>query len=237
MYAYFLADILMLSLFFLSLATLFAALRKMSRPYFLASVSLGSLAVFTHPWTFDQYFVAVVGGTLLLYIINFREEGSIRIKWLVVYCLILAGTDVFKFIIFRGSVEGFAALGLVSGFLTSVSTFRVDLVNVSMFYLNGYLTNMPLLTLAVLGLARAKARTVSNLIFWVLLVTTFSAYLIGDVIVKSRLLYNIPIGLFAALGLSYIDDLVLDKRLRTMIKVVVVVLLLSYLFRDLANLV
>ncbi len=61
--------------------------------------------------------------------------------------------------------------------------------------------------------------------------------LIGDTVIKSRLLYNIPVGVLAAYGISYIDDLKVDRGLKMGLKLVIVVSLLSCLFRDLANLI
>jgi hypothetical protein len=237
MYAYFLADMLMLSIIFLSLAALVKALRDGSRLYLGAAIVLGSFTVFTHPWTFDQYMAAVGGATILSYILISREESSYWLNWVIIYCLAVAGADVLKLLLFRGSVEGIAALSLLLGNLTTIATFWLDLLNSSRFYVGGYLTNMPLLTLAALGIIRANKRTISNLILWVLLALTSALYLIGGIVVKSRLLYNIPVGLLAALGVSYIDDLGIDGRLKTVLKAVIVVSLLSYLFRDLANLV
>lgn len=144
---------------------------------------------------------------------------------------------MFKILLFTNGVEGIAALGFLSSSQTSLATFRIDLLNSSMFYLGGYLTNIPLLTLAALGIIKARERSLPNLIFWSLLAATSIVYLIGGIIVKSRLLYNLPIGVFAAIGVSYIDELVENVKLRTVIKAVIVVLLLSFLFRDLANLV
>jgi hypothetical protein len=137
----------------------------------------------------------------------------------------------------RGSVEGFATLGFLFSSLTTPSTFWLDLLNSSRFYVGGYLTNMPLLTLTVIGLVRTRERTIPNLILWVLVGATSAVYLIGNTIINSRLLYNIPIGILAAYGVLYIGELQVDERLKKMLKAVILVSLLSYLFRDLANLI
>lgn len=237
MYAYFLADMLMLSFIFLSLAALVKALRERSKPYLVVAIVLGSLFVFTHPWTFDQYMAAVGGVTILTFIYLRHGERSYEARWLISYCLIVASSDVLKFLILRGSFEGVAALGFLSSSLTTPSTFWLDLLNSSRFYVGGYLTNMPLLTLAAIGLYRARERNVSNLILWALTGATSVVYLVGDIVIKSRLLYNIPAGVLAAYGVSYIDELDVDRRLKMVLKVTIVVTLLSYLFRDLANLV
>jgi hypothetical protein len=237
MYGYFLADMLMLSIIFLSLAALVKALREKSKLYMVAAVALGSLFVFTHPWTFDQY-MAAVGGAMILTLIQLGRGGSTHeAGWLIIYCLAVASTDVLKLLLLRGSVEGFATLGFLVSSLTTPATFWLDLVNSSRFYVSGYLSNMPLLTLAAIGLAKAREWTIPNLILWVLTAASSFVYLIGNTVVKSRLLYNIPVGVLAAYGLSYVDGLKVDSGLKTVIKAAVVVSLLSYLFRDLANLV
>ncbi|MCX6656275.1 MAG: hypothetical protein NTY03_14310, partial [Candidatus Bathyarchaeota archaeon] len=237
MYGYWLADMLMLSIIFLSLAALLKALREKSRLFLVVAIALGSLFVFTHPWTFDQY-MAAVGGAMILTLIQFRRgESTHEAKWLIIYCLVIAFTDVLKLLLLRGSVEGFATLGFLFSSLTTPSTLWLDLLNSSRFYVGGYLTNMPLLTLAAVGLVRARERTIPNLILWVLTGSTSFVYLIGDTVIKSRLLYNIPVGILAAYSLFYIDELQVDGKLKKMLKAAIVVSLVSYLFRDLANLI
>ena len=237
MYSYWLADMLMLSIIFLSLATLTKALRERSRFHLVAAIALGSLFVFTHPWTFVQY-MAAVGGAVILTLIHLRSgESTHEAKWLIIYCLVVASTDVLKLLLLRGSVEGFATLGFMVTNLTTPTTFWLELLNSSRFYIGGYLTNMPLLTLTAIGLSRARERTVPNLILWVLVGATSLVYLIGNTVIKSRLLYNIPVGILAAYGVSYIDELQIDGRLKKMLKAAIIASLLSYLFRDMANLI
>jgi hypothetical protein len=237
MYSYFLTSILMLGIIFLSLAALLKALRENSGIYLAAAIILGCLFVFTHPWTFVQYMAAVCGATILIFLHNKHGEISHEVRWLILYCFIIASTDVLKLTLFRDSIEGVAALGLLLSHLTTPTTFWLDLLNTTRFYLGGYLNNIPLLTLAAIGLIRARERNVSNLILWTLTGATSVAYLVGDVIVKCRVLYNIPIGVLAAYGVFYIDELEIDNRLKLVLKATIVVTLLSYLFRDLANLI
>jgi hypothetical protein len=237
MYAYFLTSILMLSIIFLSLAALLKALREKSRIYLALAITLGCLFVFTHPWTFVQYMAAVCGATILTLFYSRHDEMSHNTRWLILYCVLVASTDVVKLILLRDSIEGVAAFGRLLSGITTPTTFWLDFINTSRFYLGGYLTNFPLLTLAAIGLVKTRERTIPNLILWVLSGSTSFVYLIGDTVIKSRLLYNIPVGVLAAYGISYIDDLKVDRGLKMVLKLVIVVSLLSYLFRDLANLI
>jgi len=93
---------------------------------------------------------------VITFIDSKRGERSIETRWLIIYCLVVASTDVLKILLLGSSVEVVAALGYLFNSLTTPATLWLDLLNSSRFYLGGYLTNVPLLTLAAVGLARAR---------------------------------------------------------------------------------
>jgi hypothetical protein len=75
MFSYYLANMLGLSLAFTSLALLFMALRGGYRLSLLFASLFGGLIVFTHPWTFDQYFfTSVLMAGLMIYDVRVRGK-------------------------------------------------------------------------------------------------------------------------------------------------------------------
>lgn len=238
MYAYFLADMLMLSIIFLSLGFLLRSARTRSRVDLVVATTLGCLFVFTHPWTFDQYMAAVAVTTILVaYIYISGQSEATNSKILIIYCVAIAASNIIKMTVLKGSVEGISALGTLAAGLTTTQTFWLDLSNSSRFYVGGFLTNMPLLALAALGIVRAKEKTVPNMLLWTFLAMTSSVYLIGDLVIKSRVLFNIPIGIFASYGILYLDNLIIDSKLRKATITTIAITLIAYLFRDLSNLI
>ena len=111
------------------------------------------------------------------------------------------------------------------------------MVNSSRFYVGGFLTNVPLLVLAVIGLWKVNQKNLPNMLIWLFMAMTSAVYIVGDVVVKSRVLYNIPIGILAAYGILYLDGLIVNHRVKSLIHGTVVITLLTYLFRELATLI
>ena len=238
MYAYFLADILTLSIILASVGFLLRSYRSGDRRDLVIASLLGSLFVFAHPWTLDQYLAPVAAtGALVTDLYLRRRWESLSPLGLLSYCCVIASADVIKLLLLRGSVEGVAALVTLSQGITSTQTFWLDLVNSSRFYLGGLLTSLPLLALALIGLWRIKGKNLPNTLILLFVAMTSAVYLVGDVVTKSRLLYNVPIGILAAYGLIYLDDVIVDNRVKLLITGTVVITLLTYLFRGLATLV
>jgi hypothetical protein len=237
MYAYYLADMLILSIILASIGFLLRSYRTRSMQDLVIASLLGSLFVFTHPWTLDQYMAPlVVTLTLVTYLHLRHKKDALNPLGFISYCCVIASADIAKLLLLRGSVDGLVALGTLSEGLTSTQTFWLDLVNSPRFYVGGFLTNVPLLVLAVIGLWKVNQKNLPNTLIWLFMAMTSAVYIIGDVVVKSRLLYNIPIGILAAYGLLYLDDLVVNHRVKSLIHSTVVITLLTYLFRELATL-
>jgi hypothetical protein len=238
MYAYFLADMLMLSIILASMGFLLRSYRNGGRRDLVIASLLGSLFVFTHPWTLDQYVAPVAATGVLVTYLYLRHRGdALSPLGFISYCCVIASADVIKLLLFRGSVDGVSALVTLSQGITSTQTFWLDLVNSSRFYLGGFLTSVPLLVLAVIGMWKVNGKKLPNTLILLFVTMTSAVYIVGDVVVKSRLIYNVPIGILAAYGLLYLDDLIVDHRVKSLIVGTVVITLLTYLFRGLATLV
>jgi len=62
-------------------------------------------------------------------------------------------------------------------------------------------------------------------------------FLIGDETIKGRLLYNVPIGLFAAIGMSHLPRWEFNDNFKKCFILFVVLNLMVYLIQFLANIV
>lgn len=234
MYSYFLTNMLGLILVYASLAFLFRALRG-SRISLAAASLLGALLVFTHPWTFDQYWAAAALISLIsLY--RFWKGGTDKETAVIssLYVLLLAASEGVKTLLFHGygGVSATAAtvkhaVGLREFWFSSIFSFRL--------LYGGFLSTLIPLLLSLLALYAVKDG-VWRLYWSSFLLSSSLIFLIGDSTIKSRLLYNLPIGVFAAMGLGALERWA-ERRLRWALRVFVTLSSVVYLLRSLANLV
>ncbi len=237
MYSYFLANILGLALIFLSLTFLFRTTRKESKNSLVAASITGSLLVFTHPWTFDQYYATIIVTTAVSYIF-YRKAGkeTISLKPMVTYIAILGLSELIKSQLFRG-VGGIAAGSDAINRLASFGEFWfTSIYNFRLLY-GGFMSSILLLSLATIGLYIIEGnKNIPERFFTILTVLTSLVFLIGDETIKSRLLFNLPIGLFTAIGFLHLNQKLQDRKLRNAFTLLTISSMLLYLFQSLANL-
>jgi hypothetical protein len=236
MSSYFLANILALIFLFLSLGFLIRGAKLEKRINFVYAIFCGALLVFTHPWTFDQFYIPFLV-TLILLIYFWRKKGYRveQISDLIVYTIALGVFDVLKVLLFRG-VGGVAASSAVITRLTSVGSFWVDTVVSLSITFGGLYSNLIVFGLAILGILLLKYRSFFEFYLGAFLGLSSLGFIVGDATIKSRLLYNFPIGYLAAVGFSAIITRE-DKTFRRVFTFFVVSSMLVYLFRSLANVV
>lgn len=237
MYSYFLTNLLGLCLVFFSLGLLFRSLRCGCRASLAAASLLGGLLVFTHPWTFDQYYTAAVLTAGIIWFEARVKEGGLGKFWAMsVYLVSLGAAELLKVLVFHGvggvsasstAVKGFA--GLSKFWFSSIFSFRL--------LYGGLMSSLVLIGLAVLGVYVLRCRDVPEVYFTVFTALTSLVFLIGDETIKSRLLYNVPVGLFAALGFKMLLGRRLGDDVKRSLVLFVALNLVVYLFRSMANLV
>ena len=236
MSAYFLTNVLALVFVFLSLGFFIRGVRLEKRINLVYAIVLGAFLVFTHPWAFDQFYVPfIVISIFFIYFWSKREYKEKQMSDFFVYTISLGVIDVIKVIIFRG-VGGVAASSTIITRLTSIGSFWADtVVNLSMTF-GGLYSNLVLLGLAILGVLLLRFRSFFEFYLGVFLGLSSLGFIIGDATIKSRLLYNFPIGYLAALGFNAVITRE-DKTFRRIFTFFVVSSMLVYLFRSLANVV
>lgn len=237
MYSYFLSNILGLILIFLSIGLFFKSLRMESNLYLVLSTGLGSFASFTHPWTFTQYHVTII---LFLCVLYYRKlfGGYFRI---------------FTYIFVTGLVD---FLHCNKGYIWIVSTIN-PFLEVTKFWTykifafrllyGGLLSNSFFLFLAALGTYILNLKKRYYILLTSLLTTSsiycflYRAYDIEAMhyaMEISRVLFNIPFSVFAALTILFlIRNDVFKRRIREVLVIFIQIYMGVYLLRSLANLI
>lgn len=236
MSAYFLTNVLALVFVFSSLGFLLRGVRVGKRVNLVFAIFSGALLVFTHPWVFDQFYVSFLFTSILL-IYFWRKRGyrADQMSDFFVYTIALGVFDVLKVLLFRG-VGGVAASSTIITGLTSIGSFWVDTVVSLSISFGGLYSNLVLLGLAIFGVLLLRFRSFFEFYLGVFLGLSSLGFIIGDAMIKSRLLYNFPIGYLAALGFNAVITRK-DKTFRRVFTFFVVSSMMVYLFRSLANLV
>ena len=100
----------------------------------------------------------------------------------------------------------------------------------------GAISSVVLLGLCVVGIGVLGRFGFSGMYFSVFPAVSSLLFLIGNEAIKSRLLFNVPLGLYAAYGFVWLSERCADYFEGTL-KSFVVLNVAVYLFRSLANLV
>jgi hypothetical protein len=238
MYGYLLTNLLALSLVNFSLGFLFRSLRKGSSRSLILAIFFGVLVVFTHPWTLNQYFSGVVVLLILLALWARKEKIFKETSWFVfLYFFSVSAADVMKEFFLRGagSVSAYSA---VSSHLTSMPLFWGNLIAAMNFLYGGFFSNILLLSLVTFAILFYEDRDVSSLYLSILVFLSSLVFFMGDDMIKSRVFFNLPIGMFAAYGFMRLKQLFeKQSQLAKVFTYYSSVSMLAFLFRSLANLV
>jgi hypothetical protein len=237
MYAFFLTNMLGLTLLFFSLGYLFKTLHENDRTSLIAASLIGSLIVFTHPWTLSQYFASVITLTLSVFYRYYKDRKEYTfLKPLMIYISVIALTELVKIQLFQG-VGGLAAssyavksfIGLLGFWAHSIFSFQ--------FLYGGLTSNLPLIALATAGAFYFDNNEPSERFLSILVALTSIVFLVGSETIKSRLFFNLPIGFLAASGFLHITKRIEGGNFRKYFIFFTVTNMLTYLFRSLAMIV
>lgn len=236
MYSYFLTNMFGLSLVLFSLGLLFRALRCGCRLSLFFSCLVGGLLVFTHPWSFDQYFVAaVLAAGFVLFDVGWGRFFSD--SWMVVVYLVSLGfSEVLKVVVVPGG-GGVSAVSTAIGGISGLSSFWVDSIFSFRLLYGGTISCVVLLGLSVVGVYLVKGGGFPDRFLMVLPAVSSLLFFIGDEVIKTRLLFNISLGLYAAFGFRFFLREERVDGVRGGLISFVVLGMVAYLFRSLANLV
>ncbi|MFX0184219.1 MAG: hypothetical protein ACFE95_14140 [Candidatus Hodarchaeota archaeon] len=236
MFSYFLTNMLALSIIFLSLGFLFRALRRYCYSNMILASFTGVFLVFTHPWTFDQYYAVIV---LMAFFIWYDErkirEGYNKFKMIFLYLVSLGLSEIVKSKIFHG-YGGASASSLAIGNITNLTRFWYNTVFFFRRIYCGLEANIILLGLSIIALIFLKKSRLSQVFLIGLLAVSSLPFLFVDAKIKSRLIYNIPIGLYTAYSFTWLirqknKDITLSSSFFILSSMIV------YFFRSMANII
>jgi len=245
MFSYFLTNDLGLTFIFLALGFLFKNLRTENRSYPVVASALASLAVFTHPWTFTHFYVAVALFGLILGYRYLKGDSPDRFFTILIFLTVTGAVDVLKGVLIGGA-EGFGALASTAPLHLRLDNFWKNNIFTFRKLYGGYLSNLVLFGFAALGVSSLNRKKAYNFFLEVLLAASSIYYLIGHGTVRdlpynhipSRLLYNIPFGVLSALAIVILlRNTDLRKKDRMMVLTFFTIYMFVYLLRSLANLV
>ena len=190
------------------------------------------LLVFTHPWTLDHY-LASLAITFCLIWYRDRNIGQKReeLKIIAIYLGVTIIAELLKMA--SGGLGGTMATSTVFGNIESISQFWYSTIFIFRFRYGGFLSNLLILGLALVGNYYFSFKGIADDYFRWFLVLTSLVFLFSNEAIKSRLLFNIPFGLYAAMGLEKASTWI-DQRV---VKVFAITYSMAYLFMCLSNLV
>ena len=233
MFSYFLANMLGLCFFYASMGFLFRSIRKENDLFLIFASLFGSLLVFTHTWTLLQ-FLGVFFIALLLTYYQFGEKKIFRI--MLIYFISLSLAEVLKIFVFHG----YGVVSASSTALSGVSVFpNFWYNNISVFrpLYGGIMSNLLILILTMGGILLLNKSNVSELYLKTLITISFIVFLFSDPTNMSRILYNIPFGLFSSLGYVLFSSYIQKKEMKNAFSLLVMFTMVVYVFRSMANFV
>jgi hypothetical protein len=201
------------------------------------------LLLFTHPWTFSQYIMSLVLTLVIssflfsneIFIFNKRGKLGVYIL-LFIFIVFLGSTELLKINIF----QSFGILDVFSGAfssMTSYTTFWEHLFLGIKFRFGSLLLNMVSLCLIIVGILNLRFNKIQERYLIIFMAATSAIFLVMATVIKSRLFYNIPVGVLSALGLNHILNRIKNITLQKSLIYFIILNFSVYLFRGLANLV
>jgi len=237
MFSFFLTNMLTLSIVFLSLGFLFKAIRCRCFFSLIVASLIGILIVFTHPWTFDQYFATIfLAAFFILYDDRNEDKGYGRFKMILFYLFSLVLSELVKIILFHGS-GGLSVSSLAIGSLSQVSRFWSSTIFSFRRIYCGLESNVLLLILSIVGIFILKQSFTPKVCLITILIVSSLLFLFNDAIIKSRLIYNIPMGLYTAYSFVWLNKQIKIGDFKLCLNLFIIFSMIVYLFRSLANII
>lgn len=233
MFAYFLANTLGLVFLFSAFGFLFNALRTKNYIYLISASVFGSLAVFTHPWTFIQYYVVMVLFLVYRYFIEKRPEGCLTV---LLYLCTTGLADLFKGVLIDG-LAGYGSIAANPPQLLSVFNFWDNNIVAFRQRFGGLLSVTILLCIAAYGVYKLKRSDSFHIFLTILLVVSSFYYFMADCVIQSRIVYNIPFGVFTALGVASIIRWKVNNNFKKIFVLFIFLYMVVYMLRSMGNII
>jgi hypothetical protein len=129
---------------------------------------------------------------------NYKEYSFL----LIFYVFVIFFTEIGRLIILGGR-GGFGGSSAVTSGLMSVLDFWYSSIFSFRFLYGGYMGNVVLFSLGIFGFAVYKSDGIFKKYLSMFVIVSSIVFLFTDEIIKSRLLYNIPLSVFASIIVCY----------------------------------
>ncbi len=243
MFAYLLTNNLCLIFLFLALGLLFRDVRK-GRMVPYSAIVMGSLTVFTHPWSVVQFYAPLALMALIMGYKRLKGGSPTGFFTVITFLAVVAFVDILKGALFGGYEGYMAAVSTAPSVLRLDNFWFNNIVNFRRLY-SGFLSNSVLIVLSGVGVCLLSSGDPYQ--FYLILLVALSSmyYMISHGVLPqdypynlnpSRILYNLPLGVFTALAaICFIRNTALEKRVRAAFLIFIAIYMAVYMFRSLAN--
>jgi hypothetical protein len=248
LYAYYMTNIMGLTLIFFAIGYLFRDLyRKRSFP--VAASYLASLVIFTHPWTFTHFYASIGVMALIICYRYVRGERNLRLTTILYFLISTGLVNILKRVLLGGA-DGISAFTASAPRMLRLDNFWINNIWTFKWLYGGFLSNVLILALSAIGIYILDYRKPYQFFLKVLTAISSIYYLVNHGtllgglrararnILPSRLLFNIPFGVLMALCVLYfLRNVQLKKRTQLFMLIFITLSVSVYLFRSLVNLV
>jgi hypothetical protein len=203
-YAGFYANWFALIIGYLSLVFLFKFLKRPSKLNFVIYSILTILLLLSHTYTWSM--IAIVTGIFLVVMLKLNHYPRRNVILLLLVVLSSAAADAIRASItssIGGIVGDIHVSNLSLGSKQFVSRWS-NLVDATRIFLGGLFGNFIILSLGLYWLFKANHREAYNIFILIFLSIGIITLFFGDWVVQSRVFYNIPFQIPAAIALNYI---------------------------------
>ena len=204
-YSGFYANWLALILGYLAFALLVRHLKTPSKFTLLMLAITMSAVLLAHVYTWTIIIVVASIFLFVLLILKYYPRKSILLLYLILSTSI--AVDILKSA-WTGSSVGLEAdfsVGIIHGFgITQFNERLITLADTVQTYYGGAYANIAILGLVLYWLIRCKAREMVNIFLLIFLSIALVPLFLGDYVLQSRVLYNIPFQIPAAISLHAI---------------------------------
>ena len=207
-YAGFYANWIALIVGYLSLIFFFKFLRTPGKRSGLIFFGLFLAMMFSHAYTWTVFTIVVIIFLVISIGIKlYPRKNTILLLLLVVSCIVIDVVKTMMVESFRasGGIELTISLAQRTLELKGLGSIWDTLVVATQHHFGGIFSNFVILSLVIYWLVRSNLRTDFNLFVMVFLTIGIPPLFLGDWIVQSRVFYNIPFQIPAAIGMTYVS--------------------------------
>lgn len=232
LYSYFLANMLGLIFTFIAIGLLMRAIRVNNIYLVLISSILSSLVLFTHPWTFTQFYFSL----LIFYLYYYFFKNFVNESYSMSVYLLFTGISA----LIKRFLGGFPigqSISSTKPAFTNLFEFWNNNIHAFRILYGGTLSNTIYLSCILIGIYIINPNNIFHMLVLLIVIITFPYYLFVNPDFQSRILFNLPFCVFGAFTIMKIvqSDKFLKREKMVMICFIFIYMTV-YSLRSLSNL-